>query len=479
MLHSITLLLIFFQMLIPIVALSNSKIDNYLNNNFNKLNIPGLSVVLIRGKQTYFKQLGFADKNYHHKVTKTTLFEIGSCSKSFTALALLHLVHEKKIDLDDKVSKYYPWFFLCYKGEKIDVSIRQLIHHISGISQSTISIIPTSENGDAIVDLLKKLTGANLKERPGTKFIYATVNYDIIGAILEKVTGMPFKRYMESIFFPKMGLFSTKVGSYGVLKNKSDGFKLGFFSPHFFKAPIYRGNDPAGYILTNAEDIEKWLKIQLNLSNFINQSIIKLSHRPNYTVAPYKGDNSLYAFGWSVINASDKVIYHKGLNPNFSSMIIINLSKNIGVAVLANSNSPATVDLAYNLLKILSNEENLNEINSNNTFDLIFSISSLFLFLISTFLTYLLSQTILSIHRGTRKIIKFKILDIFKIILFGVLEFVCLFFTYKIPFFSMGVNWHTALVWSPISLSLVVFLLSLSFTLMVIFFILKTTFRHN
>ena len=113
--------------------------------------IPGASVILVKGNDfVAVKSYGYADLESQTAVTENTLFELGSCSKSFTALGILQLVKEGWVKLDDPISKYFPWFEVSYRGEPYKITINQLLHHTSGIPGQTFARIPQGDNPDAL-----------------------------------------------------------------------------------------------------------------------------------------------------------------------------------------------------------------------------------------------------------------------------------------------------------------------------------------
>ena len=117
-------------------------IKEHVNKLMEKANIPGLSLIIQTEVSSYNLNFGFADLDSEEKVTSQTLFEIGSCSKAFTALAILKLEKEKKINIDSKLTKYLPWMKFYYNDSPEDISIRQLLQHTSGITWYTWSLIP-------------------------------------------------------------------------------------------------------------------------------------------------------------------------------------------------------------------------------------------------------------------------------------------------------------------------------------------------
>ena len=114
------------------------EIDNQAEKIIKKImkkgKIPGVCIVVARkGKEDIIKGFGYAHLKKKIPVTPHTLFELASSSKTFTGLAILQLEKKKLISLADPVSKFFPWFYVNYYGEKYDLTVKQLLHHTSGI----------------------------------------------------------------------------------------------------------------------------------------------------------------------------------------------------------------------------------------------------------------------------------------------------------------------------------------------------------
>jgi cyclic peptide transporter len=176
-------------------------------------NIPGLSLLIIKEEDPeIIKGFGYANVERKAVVTPDTLFEPGSCSKSFTALAALKLEKEGLLNLDHPVSRYLPWFYMTYKKKNCKITLRQLLHHTSGIPWNTIQKIPGGDDANALEQTVKNIIGVELDHRPGTHYQYATINYDIIGLIIEKASGMTYKDYMDKHVLEPLGLSAATVG---------------------------------------------------------------------------------------------------------------------------------------------------------------------------------------------------------------------------------------------------------------------------
>jgi CubicO group peptidase (beta-lactamase class C family) len=163
--------------------------EKLILNKMSEGKIPGLSVAIVKdGETIYTSGFGYANLKTGEKVTSDTLFQLGSNSKAFTSLGVFQLQKDGLINLNDPISKYIPWLKLHYHGKETDVTIAEFLHHTSGNSSNTIYRIPelNEENSDAIEKTVRTIVGLELVSKPGTKYEYATINYDVLGLLIEK-----------------------------------------------------------------------------------------------------------------------------------------------------------------------------------------------------------------------------------------------------------------------------------------------------
>ncbi|GFZ32350.1 hypothetical protein CSC2_28760 [Clostridium zeae] len=454
-----------------------SELDKYVETQMKKGEIPALSIVITNGDKTVYKKaFGYADVKEKRLANSETLFELGSTSKAFTALAILKLEKEGRISLSDPIKKYIPWLTLKYNGKEVNVTIEQFLHHSSGIPYKSIDKIPESESETALEECVKTLVGQELQSLPGKKFSYATINYDVLGLVVKNVSGQSFEEYMKKNILQPMGLENTYLFREDAsAKDMSTGYKIGFLKPKEYAAPMYRGNTPAGYFIINGDDMAKWLKIQLgvNLESKFDKDLIIKSHEADLTVNPGGGGES-YASGWFV-NQSLQEIFHSGSNPNFSSSIILKPNKNIGVAVLANRNSPFTDEITMGILNIIEGKE-ATAISSDMYKDAD-KIAVAVLFGITLLSIVLIGLSILAFKQlrvGQRKFApqgtKQKIIWSLSAIFIFMLGY-CL---YKAPeIFLGGVSWGFVRVWGPETI--VISAVGISITILLLYFYLLFT----
>ncbi|MGE5557189.1 MAG: cyclic peptide export ABC transporter [Bacillota bacterium] len=333
---------------------SCGEIDEFIKKQMRQGRIPGLALVVMKGKDTYFKGFGFADIKNRRPVTADTLFELGSNSKAFTALAVLQLEKEGLLKLGDPVRKHLPWFRMKYRGMEVDITIEQLLHQTSGIPFETIAGIPRDKSGLALETAVRTLLNKELADYPGEKFLYASMNYDVLGLIISAATGKTYETYMENAVFQPLGLYHTCLSEKAAPEHMAAGYKIGFLHALPYSAPVYRGNAPAGYIASNMADMSRWLAIQLGSINLPHKyrDLILLSRQPDRTVSPGAGGGS-YAAGWYVYQSGGGEVSHGGNNPNFSSFMILRPAEKIGLAVLANLNSSHTEAIGQGVMRIL------------------------------------------------------------------------------------------------------------------------------
>jgi CubicO group peptidase (beta-lactamase class C family) len=439
-----------------------NKLQSWINYTMSKGKIPGASVVIVKGSNTiYDKGFGYADVTESIAVNSQTLFELGSTSKAFTALAVFNLENLGLLNLNDPISKYLPRFRMKYIGERrnkkvnnhVEITLEQLLHHTSGIVPNSIADIPVSKSLNSIEETVRTQVNKELAFMPGTKYQYATINYDILGLVIEKISGLSYEEYMQQKVFKPLGLSNTYLFQTNS-SSMASGYKLGFLRPLRYYTPAFRGNTPAGYTITNGLDMAKWLKIQLStqsLQGLFNKTIPE-SHIPNNTVMPNE-DGSLYAGGWYIFQKKGLEISHPGNNPNYSSFVAFRPAEGLGVAVLTNINSPHTKILGQGIMDILTGQKPTYSVcdrfrDIDNISVAIICITFLASLFYLIFLTILFIQLIKQKHKlyGNYKTI------ISKVFFGAAFKLLIGFSIYNIPniFFS-GLPWYFIYIWGPMS----------------------------
>ncbi|MGE7690447.1 serine hydrolase domain-containing protein [Lysinibacillus sp. NPDC097214] len=460
----IIVIIVAFYSLTPTIVNADAnektqKIDQFVQEQKEISKIPGISIVIVeKGKTVYEKGFGYADVQSKTPVTANTLFELGSTSKAFTGLAILKLEKEGLLKRSDDVRKYIPWLKLEYNGEPQSISINQLLYHTSGIATNTISTIPKSNERNALELTVKKLLDQPLNRQPGSSFEYATVNYDVLGLVIEKVSKQSFDMYIKQQILEPISMNDSFVGLHQVKSNEmASGYKIGLMREQEYTPPIYRGNVPAGYVISNTNDIAKWLKLQLGNSQIssIENKMIQESHIPDQSVEPFDKD-TYYASGWGVMGKEDKqYISHAGNNPTFSSYFIMQPDEQLGVAVLSNMNSSYTTAIGQSVMDLWEGKT-VNTIHSDN-FQNLDKTVSLICVIVVGFGMFLSIQLLKSLKKVIKKQRIIVVLNMKRALLLVIHSLsVATIFALIMMFpkiLSGGSNWEFIKVWGPTSIT--------------------------
>ncbi len=304
--------------------------QDYINKVCKMTKNQAVAVGIIDGDKDIFLEHSAARGQ---TVDKHTMFELGSTTKAFTGLGILKLEEEGLIKADDPVTKYIGWFKPQYKGADAEITIRQLMNHSSGIPVYSISLIPEGDESKvSLEETVRKIADIKLDNEPGKNHNYATINYDVLALIIEKVTGQKYEDYITDTVLREVGM----TESFFRIKESDreriiPGRKAGFFGSWNYKAPTYHGNTAAGYLVSNTNDLTKWMRYASKNIPFDSFPIT---------------DSNIYYAGWYLY---PKTIFHGGNNPNFGTEVVISRDGRLGVFVLSATAGDVAVKIADGL----------------------------------------------------------------------------------------------------------------------------------
>ena len=328
--------------------------DSYVKRICEIENVPGMSIAVLDNGKDYYINVGYADKNEKVEMTSEIRCELGSTTKAFTALGILLLEQDGKLDREDSVKKYLPWFQPTYDGKEVTVTIEHLLCHTSGIPVWTIANLPigTVNDEDMLENTIKGISSVKLGSAPGTKHNYATINYDVLALIIETVSGMTYEEYIKKQVLEPLGMSNSyfRVDD-SKMEQSAQGYRYAFLGVKKYDAPTFYGNTAAGYLVSNTEDLTIWMKAQMGVPE------TDMTERLQHAIAEshsYPIENGQHYFaGW---NLYDAYINHGGNNPNFSSQVIIGRTNKKAVFALANICGSAATKAAYGIYRMMQGE---------------------------------------------------------------------------------------------------------------------------
>jgi len=246
-------------------SVSYPEVDDYIEQQMMDEDIPGLAVVVVQGDEIiYLKGFGITSLKNPSPVTPQTIFDLASISKSFTALGVLLLRDDGLIDLDTPVQQYLPDFQIN-DPRASEITVRQLLNQTSGLPGAFSEPLVFHQGDDAMEKMIAALSQVRLNQPPGLSFEYADINYCLLGALIERVTGTTFEEYMKQKIFVPLGMAHTTLyPDEADERGRADGHQAMYGQIVARNMPIYRSALPAGWVMSSAEDMGKWLIIHLN-----------------------------------------------------------------------------------------------------------------------------------------------------------------------------------------------------------------------
>jgi CubicO group peptidase (beta-lactamase class C family) len=315
-----------------------AEVDDYVRAQMNLLHIPGLSLAVAKdGRVIYQNAYGLADVELNVPVTADTVFQIQSITKTFTAAAIMMLVEEQKVALDDPVSKYLDGTPESWRP----ITIRHLLNHTSGIkdfiNEPTASLrLDVTEQ-----QVLEAAAPRPLDFPPGQRYAYSNTGYHLLAMVIRRVTGKSYGGFLAERVFKPLGMTHTRVQD---LSELVPGRARGYLwrngrlaNGDFVAQPIlsYGG----GGILSTANDLAKWDAALRNETLLRKPTLDQM-----WTPATLNdGKKSKYGLGWGVNSYSvHRYVEHSGGHvTGFQSVIRRYLDNGLTVILLINQQGEA------------------------------------------------------------------------------------------------------------------------------------------
>jgi CubicO group peptidase (beta-lactamase class C family) len=284
---------------------------NELLTRYAMYGFSGTVLVARNGKIVLNQGYGMANKQSALPNTPETVFAVGSLSKQFTAAAILQLEEKGKLKTVDLISK----FLGDMPADKADITIHHLLTHTSGLVGDSDNAKFPMDNRDAYVEAVK---GMKPRSKPGEKYFYSNVGYNLLAAIVEKASGSAFEDYIQKNLFKPAGMKNSGFAGKEFWKEnvKSVGYEpAAIGSGNISKAEKPRvsnwSDHGAGGVLSTTGDLYKWQRT-------LEKSKILSAASKKKLFTPFLGD---YAYGWEIKKSKQEkpMIQHSGDVPGFQS----------------------------------------------------------------------------------------------------------------------------------------------------------------
>ncbi len=310
----------------------NSAVADYVKAEMQRQHIPGLSLLVVRnGKVIRAEGFGLANVELQVPVKPESVFQSGSVGKQFTATAVMMLVEEGKIGLDDPLTKYFADAPASWK----EVTVRELLSHTAGFGDYPKDFNFRKDWTEE--ELLKVVEGISLAYPPGTKWEYSNLGYLTLGILIHSVTGEFYGDFLQARIFKPLGMHSTRIISEAdIVPNRSAGYRLvkGELKNQEWVAPMVN-TTADGSLYFTILDLQKW-DAALYTEKLLKRPSLDLMWTP-VRLKDGQLNKGNYGFGWFIDNrAGHRCIHHDGSWQGFETAIDRYVDDQLTVIALAN-----------------------------------------------------------------------------------------------------------------------------------------------
>ena len=317
-------------------------------------NQPGNAIKVMRGEDVLLRTaFGRADLELGVPLSPDMVFRIASLTKQFTAVAVLKLHEQQKLSIDDRLAVHFPEF----PAHVSEITIRQLMHQTSGLNAAH-----THERNDyEVKELLDLFINEPLAFAPGEKFEYNNNNYNVLGALIERVSGVSYGEFLDKELFRPLGLDDTALDDYRqIVVNRANGYQGSEDEPRNASFVSMTIPYAAGALISSVDDMAKWNRALFG-GRVVNAQSLKEMTTSAVGAAPgghdhghHDGGGDLYGFGLFIGEIEGHAAYgHSGAVEGFLSYNLYIPDEEISVTVLRNTSSFGNPqNLAVELAKI-------------------------------------------------------------------------------------------------------------------------------
>ena len=311
---------------------TTAAVADYVNAEMQRQHIPGLSLLVVKDGKTVLAQgFGLSNVELQVPVKPETVFQSGSMGKQFTATAVMMLVEEGKVGLDDPLIKYFPEAPAAWK----EVTVRELLSHTAGFGDYPKDFdLQKDRTEDEELKIVEEIP---LAYAPGTSWEYSNLGYLTLGVLIHRVTGEFYGDFLQQRVFKPLDMNTARIISEAdIVPNRAAGYRWakGELKNQEWVAPAVN-TTADGSLYFSILDLAKW-DAALNTENLLKKSSLDLMWTPVKLKngRPNKGD---YGFGWFVEQRhGHRCIRHDGAWQGFETTIDRYVDDHLTVVALAN-----------------------------------------------------------------------------------------------------------------------------------------------
>ena len=320
----------------PLKTGFGKKVDSIVANKMNNYNIPGMAIGLVMNDSIIYAK-GYGSKSIENteQVSENSNFHTASISKLFTAQAVMMILAENDIPLDEKLVNIIPE--IRYKDERVkDITIKMLLNHTSGLPDvSNYHWKNSNQSKTSLKDYVLNLK-LKLDSQPGTNYAYSSLAYNILGYLVEKLSKTSFEDYVKTNILNTNEMYNSDFRYFKV----PDAIKTAPHSKRLLTRNVYvrknypytREHAPSSTLNSSADDLSKWMISFLKtLENNTSKTDFRKMIKPSFESFSHIG----LGFQLSKID-SKSTVGHYGGDKGYRSYLLMIPEEKIGLVLLAN-----------------------------------------------------------------------------------------------------------------------------------------------
>lgn len=320
-----------------------ARVDAYVEERMKALNIPGLSLVVLRdGQIVLAKGYGKTNLELDTPASEKTAYALYSITKTFTAVATMMLVEEGRVSLADPVSKHLPDLPAAWR----DVTLRHILTHTSGLPnwRDNASKLRDMESDYARAEVLNLVKGLPLAFTPGERWEYVETGFFLLGMLIEKVSGKTYEQFLRERIFQPLGMSDTRLDSRDeIIPNRADGYtwRDGGYRKAVWYSPTLTYST-AGLVST-VLDLAKW-----DAALYADRILKRPTREEMWTpVKLNDGTAYPYGLGWELRQVNGhREVHHGGTLSGFRAELTRFVDDQLTVIVLTNCGSAKPAEIA-------------------------------------------------------------------------------------------------------------------------------------
>lgn len=297
-----------------------------------KTGAPGLSVAIAKdGKLAWSEGFGIADVENQVNVRPNSVFRIASISKPMTATAVMQLVERGQVALDDPIQRHVPSF----PDKGAPITVRHLLTHTSGIRHYKPGEFDNKTSYGSLEDAFAVFAADPLVFEPGAKYLYSTYGYNLLAGVIERVSGVPFERYMSEHVWGPAGMADTRLEHPQEIVSHRGRQYVRLSSGSLLNAPFadLSVKWAGGGIISTAPDLARY-HVALEKGTLLEKDPLAQMY---VTAMLNDGTKTDYGLGWQVVHADgQRWIAHSGGATGGTTYLLRNPDTGIAVAILGN-----------------------------------------------------------------------------------------------------------------------------------------------